>query len=62
MNIVITMAGHSRRFNEAGYAGPKGLLTVGNKPMIEHVINMFDLDSCKYFIVVNNQVFFIIFN
>lgn len=55
MNIVITMAGHSRRFNEAGYAGPKGLLTVGNKPMIEHVINMFDLDSCKYFIVVNNQ-------
>ena len=55
MNIVITMAGHSRRFNEAGYAGPKALLSVGNKPMIEHVINMFDLDSCKYFIVVNNQ-------
>lgn len=55
MNIVITMAGHSRRFTEAGYAGPKGLLNVGNKPMIEHVINMFDLESCKYFIVVNNQ-------
>ncbi len=55
INVVIPMAGHSRRFNEAGYFGPKALLTVGNYKMIEHVINMFDPTFCHYYIVINKK-------
>ena len=49
------MAGSSRRFHKAGYQGPKALLNVGDKQMIEHVINMFDPTSCRYHIVINNE-------
>ena len=55
MNIIIPMAGNSSRFYGAGYHQPKALLPVGNKTMIEHVINMFDPNSCRYHIVVNSQ-------
>ena len=54
MNIVIPMAGHSRRFAEAGYSGPKALLQVDDKLMIEHVFDMFAADD-SYYIVVNKQ-------
>jgi dTDP-glucose pyrophosphorylase len=54
MNIIITLAGHSRRFMKAGYTKPKFLLNVGDIPMIEHVLNMFDLTD-KFFFVVNTQ-------
>ena len=49
------MAGHSRRFHQAGYQGPKALLPVGNRPMIEHVVDMFDPVSCHYHIVINRS-------
>ncbi len=55
INIIIPMAGHSRRFEKAGYIGPKACLPVGNKKMIEHVIDMFDPNFCKYFIIINNE-------
>jgi NDP-sugar pyrophosphorylase family protein len=55
INVIIPMAGHSRRFYEAGYIGPKALLPVGNKVMIEHVINMFDPTFCKYHIIINKK-------
>jgi|APSaa5957512622_1039677.scaffolds.fasta_scaffold33635_1 NDP-sugar pyrophosphorylase family protein len=55
INVIIPMAGHSRRFSEAGYIGPKALLPVGNKNMIERVINMFDPTLCKYYIVINSE-------
>ena len=55
MNIIIPMAGNSSRFDAAGYIGPKALLPVGDCKMIEHVINMFDPNTCKYHIVVNFQ-------
>jgi dTDP-glucose pyrophosphorylase len=57
ISVIITMAGHSRRFREAGYEGPKALLPVGEQRMIEHVVNMFDPKVCRYHIVINrNQV------
>ena len=55
MNIIIPMAGNSSRFYAAGYLEPKALLPVGDCKMIEHVINMFDPNICKYHIVVNSE-------
>jgi molybdopterin-guanine dinucleotide biosynthesis protein A len=55
VNIIIPMAGHSRRFIESGYQGPKALLPVGEQNMISHVVNMFDTTACKYHIVINSQ-------
>ena len=49
------MAGNSSRFYSAGYSEPKALLPVGGSKMIEHVINMFDPNICKYHIVVNSE-------
>ena len=49
------MAGNSSRFHAAGYIEPKALLPVGDCKMIEHVINMFDPNICKYHIVVNSE-------
>lgn len=52
MKIVIPMAGASKRFFDEKYNKPKYLLNLGNKTMIERVIDNFD---CKrdifYFIV-----------
>jgi NDP-sugar pyrophosphorylase family protein len=55
MHIIITMAGHSRRFNDLGYEGPKAFLDVGGMKMIEHVINMFDPNVDSYHIVMNED-------
>lgn len=55
MNVIIPMAGSSSRFFEAGYKVSKALLPVGNRKMIEHVVNMFDPNKCKYHIVINSQ-------
>ena len=55
MNVIIPMAGSSSRFFEAGYKVSKALLPVGNRKMIEHVVNMFDPNKCKYHIVINTQ-------
>ena len=54
-HVAIPMAGHSRRFKEAGYDKPKALLPVGDKLMIEHVIDMFDPEQCIFHIVVNSE-------
>jgi len=55
VNVIIPMAGHSRRFHQAGYVGPKALLSVGFKRMIEHVVDMFDTTLCHYHIVINSM-------
>lgn len=38
LNIVIPMAGRGSRFADAGYTDPKPMIPVGNRPMIEWVI------------------------
>jgi NDP-sugar pyrophosphorylase family protein len=55
IHVAIPMAGHSRRFKEAGHDKPKALLPVGDKLMIEHVIDMFDPEQCIFHIVVNAE-------
>jgi NDP-sugar pyrophosphorylase family protein len=56
MHIIITLAGHSRRFKEAGYNEPKFLIEIDGIKMIEHVVNMFD-STDKYYFVINSQQF-----
>ena len=53
MHVIITMAGHSRRFQAAGYAETKALLPCGDKKMIEHVIDMFDPSEDTFHVVLN---------
>ena len=56
MQIVITLAGHSRRFKAAGFQSPKTLLMVGDRPMIAHVVDIFAPDDDFYFIVNSKQI------
>lgn len=41
MKIIIPMAGHSRRFKEAGYTTLKPFIMIDGKPMIQRVCEMF---------------------
>ena len=52
MRIVIPMAGKSERFFRAGYEIPKMLLPVGNKRLIEAIVNLFDPSRDSYVFVV----------
>ena len=45
------MAGHSRRFKDAGHDLPKFLLDCGDKKMIEHVLDMFSESDTFHFIL-----------
>ena len=56
MRIIITFSGHSRRFKAAGHHLPKFLLNIGNQPIINHVINMFDKESYFDLIFNKNQI------
>ena len=44
------MAGEGKRFKEAGYTFPKPLIEIGNKPMIQHVIENLNLEGKHVFI------------
>ena len=56
MHIVITLAGHSRRFKEAGYSTPKFLINIEQKTMLEHVLSMFDERDHFHFVLNDEQV------
>lgn len=53
MKIIIPMAGHSRRFKDAGYNTPKPFINIDGKPMIERVCRMFS--PTDQFIFVCNK-------
>lgn len=50
VQIVIPMSGLGQRFVDAGYKEPKPLIIVDNKPIIEHVVNLFPEESDLTFI------------
>tara|TARA_B100001059_G_C17838465_1_gene590071 strand:+ start:3887 stop:5452 length:1566 start_codon:yes stop_codon:yes gene_type:complete len=56
MDIVITLAGKSRRFKSAGYSKPKFLLKIDGKPILLHVIDMFSKEDTFHFIFNNEQI------
>jgi len=53
MNIIIPMAGHSRRFKKAGYKDLKQFIKIDGKYMIDHVCDMFSPQD--HFIFVCNK-------
>ena len=48
------MSGIGRRFKEAGCKDPKPLIQVENKPIIEHIINLFDKENDTYVFICND--------
>jgi NDP-sugar pyrophosphorylase family protein len=55
MKIIIPMSGIGKRFIEHGYKAPKPLINIEGKPIIEHVINLFDKELDKYVFICNDQ-------
>ena len=55
MQIIITLAGKSKRFYEAGYKKPKFILKVRDKAIIEHVVEMFDTTNDDFYFVLNKD-------
>ena len=53
--VIIPMSGLGQRFVDAGYTDPKPLIQVDGKPIIEHVINLFDPQSDTFIFICNNQ-------
>lgn len=49
------MSGIGKRFIEAGYNEPKPLIMVEEKPIIEHVINLFDKENDQYIFICNDK-------
>jgi uridine kinase/UTP-glucose-1-phosphate uridylyltransferase len=53
MHIVIPMSGIGKRFIDAGYTTPKPLIIVEDKPIIQHVIELFSSDD-KFTFICND--------
>ena len=53
MQVVIPMSGFGERFRRAGYAVPKPLIEIDDKPIIAHVVEMFPGETD--FIFICNQ-------
>ena len=53
MNIIIPMAGLGNRFVESGYSTPKPLIRLGDKTILEYILNMYNKDDNFVFICNN---------
>jgi 3,4-dihydroxy-2-butanone 4-phosphate synthase len=51
MNILIPMAGSSKKFKDTGYTLPKPLIDVDGKPMIQRVIENLPIKGDYFFII-----------
>lgn len=56
MDIVITLAGHSRRFYDAGFTIPKFLIELDGSVVLEHVLDMFSENDIFHFVINETQV------
>jgi NDP-sugar pyrophosphorylase family protein len=56
VQIIIPMSGLGQRFVNAGYNIPKPLIVVDNKPIIEHVVNLFTGENNIKFICNNEHL------
>ena len=56
MNVVIPMAGRGSRFRERGYTIPKPLIEIGDKPMIQVVVENLSLPGQHIFICLGEQI------
>lgn len=55
MKIIIPMAGTGQRFVDAGYDTPKPFIIVDGKPIIEHIVNMFDRENDEFIFICNDK-------
>lgn len=56
MQIIIPMSGIGKRFIDAGYIDPKPLIMIEGKPIIEHIINLFEnSDTNDYIFICNDK-------
>lgn len=55
MQIIIPMSGIGKRFMDVGYINPKPLIVVENKPIIEHIVNLFDKENDDFIFICNNK-------
>lgn len=56
LNIIITLAGQSRRFFNKGYKKPKYFLPIGNSTIIDNVLRQFDDRDTFHLIFSKSQV------
>ena len=56
MNIIITLAGQSKRFLNAGYLSPKFLLEINGETILENIPKMFSKSDMFYFVFNTNQM------
>lgn len=54
MHIIVPMSGIGNRFIEAGYSTPKPLIVIDNKPIIEHVCDLFPGET-KFTFICNSK-------
>lgn len=57
VNIIIPAAGEGRRFSEQGYLVAKPLIPVLGKPMIQYVLDQFNLVDVKQLVVLQSSCF-----
>ena len=51
MKVIISMSGMSSRFANAGYKEPKFMIDVDGKKVIEHIVDLYPVDSDFVFII-----------
>jgi len=56
MDVLITLAGQSKRFYNAGYKKPKFLLPIGNSTVISEVVKKFDDNDTFHFVLTEEQI------
>jgi len=56
MDVLITLAGQSKRFYNAGYKKPKFLLPIGNSTIISELIKKFDDNDTFHFVLTEEQI------
>ena len=55
MKVIISMSGMSSRFTNAGYNVPKFMIKVDGKTVIEHIVDLYPIDS-DFIFIINDAV------
>ena len=55
MKVIISMSGMSSRFTHAGYSVPKFMIEVDGKTIIQHIVDLYPVDSDFIFIINDNH-------
>ena len=55
MKVIISMSGMSSRFTNAGYNVPKFMIEVDGKTVIEHIVDLYPIDSDFILLLMMNM-------